>query len=1515
MKRKLLLSLLGILAGLPILARDFAYTYEGQTVVYTVLDEDAKTCTTREGDSRYMKPGNNISGKLVLPSNPFDGEVEYTLTTISVMTFYDCGLTEVVIPNTVTSIGNAAFRKCRDLTEVTIPNSVTSIGSSAFMSCSGLTEVTIPNSVTSIGTDAFDHCSALTEITIPNSVTSISYGTFTGCEELKDITIPNSVTSIGDYAFENSGLREVLIPNSVTSIGKSAFNGCSRLIKSAYPSTINNPFSNGIAIQYPAEGAILEDGIIYDQDYSTLYFVSYKVTELEIPNSVISIGDYALRGCSSLTDFTIPNSVTSIGDYAFSSCSGLIDFTIPNSVTSIGDYAFEGCSNLASFNISAGDSEISIGRDNFKDTQVQTLYVGRDWTGGLPISKNLTSLTIGDSVTSIGQAAFAYCSGLTEVTIPNSVTSLGSYAFYGCSGLTSFTLSDGDTEISIGANSFSETRVQNLYVGRNWTGDLPKSHYLTTLTIGNSVTSIGGSAFQGCRGLTEVTIPNSVTSIGQDAFQGCSGLTEVTIGNSVTSIGEAAFSGCSGLTEVTIPNSVTSLGDQVFNGCNGLISFTLSDGDTDMSIGANSFSNTKVQTLYVGRDWTGDLPKSHYLTTLTIGNSVTSIGDSSFSGCSGLTGVTIGNSVTSIGTYAFSGCSGLTGVTIPNSVMRIGGAAFQGCSALTELTIPNSVTSIGGLAFSGCSGLTELTIGNSVTSISDFAFNDCGGLKKVYYSSLEHLCSIDFVGGLSANPLWYAHNLYIGENKIEELVVPTTVKEIKARAFAGGNFTTVNIPNSVMTIGANAFADCTELETVHFEDGTSPLDLVADAFHYYKDNKTYYQVINDLYLGRNIANRTALWPKNLVIGNLVTEFYNFKGNKNLVSLTLGSGLTAIPADAFNGCSSLTEVTIPNSVTSIGDNAFSGIELKELTLEATKLPEFRNCFSDSFNSATLNVPEEAFVDYLLSSWNVFRNISDGNQVSPVATDNSLDYHIFKSTASGEVKNEAILIPGNYGSLSSVDILDRITIDGERYYVTGIGYGAFADCKNLKSVNFNARTDVRTIGGSAFSGCSGLTEITIPNTVTAMGKDAFNKCDGLKKVYYSSLEHLCSIDFVGGLSANPLWCANNLYIGENKIEKLVVPSTVKDIKAYAFAGGNFTSVTIPSSVTTIGEDAFADCTKITTVRFEDGISPLDLVAGAFHYYEDGKSYYQVINDLYLGRNIANRTSLRPRNLVIGNLVTEFSDFKGNKYLESLTIGSGLTAIPSDAFNGCSLSEVAVPVNVTEIGENAFANNNGKLKKVSMGYKLANVGEKAFDGNTVTTVNVAAMTPPEAPDNVFSTYSGKLYVPADKLDEYYDTWSCWSHFVGYPLVDLEKIEGSADKVSGQIGETVQLSVTLTPKNLSLPYVFWRSTNPELAIVDNNGLVTIVGGYELGECKIIAETLYDTDKVATFDVKSLSTGIFEVVAEEGFEEFGGTDVERANDIFTLEGVCLKRNASKEDIDALAPGIYIVAGKKMVVK
>ena len=300
----------------------------------------------------------------------------------------------------------------------------------------------------------------------------------------------------------------------------------------------------------------------------------------------------------------------------------------------------------------------------------------------------LTSVTIPNSVTSIGNEAFYDCSRLTSVTIPNSVTTIGSYAFYGCSGLTSIKVESGNEKYDSrnNCNAIIETSSNTLIAG--------------------------------CK---NTIIPNSVTSIGDDAFSGCSGLTSVTIPNSVTSIGFGAFSNCSGLTSVTIPNSVTFIGFGVFSNCSGLTSIKVENGNEkyDSRNNCNAIIETSSNTLIAGCKNT------------IIPNSVTSIGDDAFSGCSGLTSVTIPNSVTSIGTSAFKRCFGLTSVTIPNSVTSIGYEAFCDCSRLTSVTIPNSVTTIGSWAFYSCSGLTSVTIGNSVTSIGKYAFSCCSGLTSI----------------------------------------------------------------------------------------------------------------------------------------------------------------------------------------------------------------------------------------------------------------------------------------------------------------------------------------------------------------------------------------------------------------------------------------------------------------------------------------------------------------------------------------------------------------------------------------------------------------------------------------------------------------------------------------------------------------------------------------------------------------------------------------------------------------
>ena len=456
----------------------------------------------------------------------------------------------------------------------------------------------------------------------------------------------------------------------------------------------------------------------YSNEYTGNITIPASVNYNGKTYSVTTIGNYAFRGCSSLTSVTIPNSVTSIGEYAFYYCSSLTSVTIGNSVTSIGDFAFEGCDGLTKTNYTgdiASWCNIQFGFFNANPISYsKNLFIN---------NQEVKDLVIPNSVTSIGDYTFSGCSSLTSVTIPNSVTSIGWDAFSGCSSLTS-------------------------------------------VTIGNSVTSIGGYTFAYCSSLTSITIPNSVTSIGEEAFASCSSLTSINVDaynskyssadgvlfnkdkttliqypigntrseyiipNSVTSIGDYAFSGWSSLTSVTIPNSVTSIGNYAFYGCSFLTSITIPNSVT--SIGNDAFVdvlNIEYHGTATGAPW-GAMRMNAYVegnllyedstkTTLLlcsyfaqgeiiIPNSVTSIGDRAFSGCSFITSVTIGNSVTSIGGYTFSGCSSLTSVTIGNSVTSIGEDAFQNCSSLTSVTIGNSVTSIGSYAFRGCDKLVDV---------------------------------------------------------------------------------------------------------------------------------------------------------------------------------------------------------------------------------------------------------------------------------------------------------------------------------------------------------------------------------------------------------------------------------------------------------------------------------------------------------------------------------------------------------------------------------------------------------------------------------------------------------------------------------------------------------------------------------------------------------------------------------------------------------------------------------------
>ena len=814
-----------------------------------------------------------------------------------VLTKYKGSGGDVVIPDSVTTIGKDAFRNCTNLTSVVIPESVTSIAGGAFKGCTGLAD---PNGYVVVNGILFDYVGPGGDVVIPDGVKRIS----------------------GTAFFRNEKLTSVTIPDSVSKILGTAFKGCKGLVD-------NNGFIivRGIVFDYSGRGGdlIIPAGTTRISDNA--FYGCGSLTDVKLPEGMKSIGSRAFYNCGNLKAISIPEGVTSIGVEAFKGCKSLVSVTIPASLKRVGKEGFSNCGELKGihiYNLAAwcnicfdgyGSNPLTLGFRKHPDLYLNdSLLTEVSFPNGsvpsivanLQNCSSLSRVTIPEGVTTIDNEAFYKCENLKSVTISESVTSIGKKAFKGCGSLADpdgfvivkgvlfdYIGSGGDVVIpenviGIGDNAFYGCKnLKNVVIPESV---LTIGNYaffdcdsLLSVMIPKNVTLIGEYAFSDCDKLTSATIPEGMTSIGESVFSHCSCLTSVIIPETVTSIGDIAFAWCEGLNAITIPGSVECIGAHTFEGCKSLISVTLSDGVR--SIGKEAFKwcesltnvtippsvsridkdafgyceNIKAVNIEDVVAWgricfsgeNSNPLRSSYksepelyvngtiLREIIFSEDITVSEIHNYGRINSLIHVRIPEGVTSIGDNAFYGCENLISVELPESLTNIGYNAFAGCKNLTNLRIPAGVTSIGTSAFQWCSNLVDAVIPSGLREIANFAFCSCINLKNVTLA--EGIIKI----GLSS---------FSGCRSLINVTIPESVTEIGDWAFSDCNsLKKVVLPENLEQIGRHAFGTCPELRDCNIPASVSSWGGISATYKdgaYYTENAGEREILEVFVPGR-----------------------------------------------------------------------------------------------------------------------------------------------------------------------------------------------------------------------------------------------------------------------------------------------------------------------------------------------------------------------------------------------------------------------------------------------------------------------------------------------------------------------------------------------------------------------------------------------------------------------------------------------------------------------------------------
>ena len=1317
-----------------------------------------------------------------------------TLTSIGYYAFYGCtGLSQIHIPDSVSALSGYAFRGCDSLESVNIPLSWNSTGSSysdrsPFYDCESLTEITIPDGMTSIpdyafyncgslntvhfsdtlteiGTYAFENCTGLRQLTLPDSLTTIGTGAFSGCTGLSSVTIPGQVTEIQSYVFSDcTGLREVILPETLTAVYPYAFSGCSGLREISIPDSVNTlsgyafrNCTNLTSVSLPASWSTVGNNY-----WNSPFAGCTSLREITLPDGMTRIPDYAFYNCAALETAILSDSITEIGSSAFDSCSSLAQIWVPESVISIQNRAFYNCSALTIHGVSGSFAEQYAQSAGFPFSAETLVYETAALSGqvtdpeGNGISGVLVSLydetrsqmfssvaatdsdgswswpdaIVGDrysvsflhpwyqipDILDVTAAAGGTSAGkaVGEKIMEETATPASDFTYRVLNGtycaITGYTGSDAEIVLPSEIDGYIVQEIADSAFEKNETLEkviLPETLErvgsgifsgctgLTYVGFGSRLTEIGNSMFSGCTSLEKISLPMGITSIKNHAFYNCTSLTEISLPRTLKSIDYYAFYNCTGLQSIELPDSVTAISGYAFRNCTALTSVELPLSWETLQAGSSSYSD---RSPFVG---------CSALTTIALPDGMTRLPDYAFADCSQLESVILPGSLTEIGSSAFHGCTALGQISLPETLSVIGSSAFDGCSALTDIYIPGQVTEIQAYTFSGCTSLSEITLPEELTTIHYYAFSGCTGLPQIHipdsvsvlsgyaFRNCTALTSVDLpLSWVSTGSTYGDRSPFAGCVSLTEIAIPEGMIRIPDYAFTGCSFLkTATMPDSLTEIGSYAFSGCSGLAGIE--------------------------------LSGSLAS----------IGN--NSFENCTG---LRSISLPASLTSIGDSAFYGCSGLSSVSIPDQVTELSSYLFSGCTgLTQISLPETLTRIRHYAFNGCTGLSEIVIPDSVTA---ISGY-AFRNCSNLTSVSLPVSWNTVD-------------------TGSYSSRSPFAGCTKLTELTLPEGLVSVPDYAFTDCTSLETVILP--DSLTGIGRYSFDSCTGLRRVWIPESVTNAGNGAFQDCGaltihGIAGSFAEEYAASCGIPFstemlvfetaplsgrVTDTDGTPIAdVAVSFYDVTGK--NVAASAAVTDENGYwsyakAYVGSEYIIsfyhpyYQIPDTEHILVSSEGTDAGTVSGARvMDETVTP----AGDFTYEVLNGSYCAVTG--YTG---SDREIVIPSE-IDGYIVQEISAnaFRNNQTLEKVILpetlertGSGifsgctaltyvgfgnrLTAVESSMFSGCTrLSEITIPAGITSIGSSAFSGCSG-LVTVNLPESLDSIHYYAFYNCTALT-----------------------------------------------------------------------------------------------------------------------------------------------------------------------------------------------------